>query len=141
MKILKKVALVISIFTATNMFGQDIIDANGDKVAELESSGILYDGDHVQVGKFLENGGIVNAEGLEIGSIEGYDFKDPMGTVLGRIDANNNVFDLNNSKIGSVQAGLMVIDANNHVLGRASSSIEATRLVAYFFFFFNNGLM
>jgi 5-fold beta-flower protein len=141
MKTIKQIIFGLAIFTTMNIYGQDLIDSNGDKVASINSSGIIVDGANQPYGEFLSNGNVNNAAGQLMGSIDGNEFKDPGGTVLGKIDTNNNVFDINNSKIGSIQAGILVIDANNHVVGRASAPIESKIMAAYFFFFFNNSNM
>ncbi|MBL4667953.1 MAG: hypothetical protein JKY30_01660 [Flavobacteriales bacterium] len=134
---MKKVILVLALFTTIVGYGQDLIDANGDKVAEINTSGVILDGAGQTLGEFLANGDVKDLAGNIIGKIEGTEFKDSEGIVLGSIDTNNNVFDLNNSKLGTIQAGLMVIDANNHLLGRASASVDSKYLAAYFFFFFS----
>ena len=45
---------------------------------------------------------------------------------------------MNNDKIGSVQTGLKVYDTGGAIIGEASSFVDAKKLAAYFFFFFND---
>lgn len=138
---MKKLFLVIAFFGSLSSFGQNIIDANGDIIGNIDNTGVLKNGINQLEGEFLSNGNITNAENHIIGKIDGNQFKNTSGEVVGTIDQNNNVFDLNNSKIGSIQAGLIVIDANNHVFGRTSEAVDSKILAAYFFFFFNKGVL
>lgn len=142
MKTIIKTFLIATIILFTNNIkAQEIIDANGDIIATMNSSGILVDGVNQPLGEFSTNGDVKNGEGQIIGSIVGNDFKDAAGLILGSIDVNNNVHDMNNSVVGVIQAEVMVIDANNHVLGRSSAPIDSKKLAAYFFFFFGMGAM
>ena len=141
MKAIKKMVFTLAILFTVNSYGQNITDANGDLMASINSSGMIKDGASQPLGEFSSNGEVKNAIGDVIGSIDGNQFKDPTGLVLGTIDANNNVFDMNNDKIGAIQNGLTVVDVNNDTIGTTSATIDSKKLAAYFFFFFNRGMM
>lgn len=136
-KKIKNLCLITLLLSSFSCFSQGIIDANGDTIAIINSSGQILRPSNEIIGEFVANGEIKNSMGQVIGSIDNNQFKDAMGMILGKIDSNNNIFDMNDDMIGSIQFSVMVIDANNHVLGRTTSPINEKWSAAYFFFFFN----
>lgn len=134
---MKKTLLLLTILISINSYSQKIIDSNGDTLVTINSNGQILRPSNEIIGEFIANGEIKNSMGQVIGSIDNNQFKDPTGLILGSINSNNDVFDMNLDKIGSIQFQVMVIDANNHVLGRTTSPINEKWLAAYFFFFFN----
>lgn len=137
---MKNILLVLAVFVTINSYGQNLIDANGDVIATIDSVGSVFDGAGSAIGEFAVNGDVNDGQGTKIGSIINNEFRDGSGAVIGTMDTNSNVFDMNGSQIGSIQAGLLVIDANNHVMGRASAPIDTKYLASYFFYFFNIGI-
>lgn len=137
---IRKTLFALMILMSMTTYSQSIIDSNGDTIASIYSSGIITNGIDQPIGGFLENGEVHNERGDLIGTINGNEFVGPTGVVVGTIDTNNQVFDMNNSLIGSIENGITILDANNDVKGRASAAIDEKKLAAYFFFFFKFGL-
>lgn len=140
MKNLKNILFILPLLLSIEVYSQTLIDANGDTLAVIDSEGVIKDAIGQTVGAFLANGQTTNAGSEIIGEIEGSNFKDASGALIGTIDTNNKVYDVNNDQIGEVQFGVMVVDANNHVLGRSTAVCDSKKLAAYFFFFFNQSI-
>lgn len=139
MKSTKKLFLFIAVIMAlSTTSAQSIIDANGDTIATINAMGVILDSENLPYGEINSTGDVKNAIGETIGHIDGNTFKDLVGTTKGRIDASGNIYDLNDAQIGLIQFDLMVIDANNHLIGRSSAPMDAKKLAAFFFFYFNN---
>lgn len=137
MKKTKQILLLTMLLTfSTYSFTQSILDSNNDTVAVV-NNGLVVNSIGEPVGEFLTNGQVKNNIGELIGSIEGIQFKNLEGVLIGYLDENNNVYDINGDQIGSVQSQTIVYDSNNMIIGTSTSAIEPTKLAAYFFFFFN----
>lgn len=137
MKKTKQILLLTMLLTfSTYSFAQSILDSNNDTVAVV-NNGLVVNSIGDPVGEFLTNGQVKNNIGELIGSIEGIQFKNLEGVLIGYLDENNNVYDINGDQIGSVQSQTIVYDSNNMIIGTSTSAIEPTKLAAYFFFFFN----
>ncbi len=138
----KGILVVISILVTTISYSQYIIDANNDTIGFINPAGIIKDGSNTNLAKLLPNGDIQDDQNNPMGSIDGNNFKDPLGEIIGHIDSTNKVFDINNDQIGEIEEGIRVIDANHHVIATASSPVDPKKLAAYFFFYriFSHGL-
>ena len=130
--------LMFCVMLSVNSFSQKIIDANGDQIANVESSGIIKDMQGNTIGEFMSNGDIKDGAGVVIGSISGTDIKDGSGATLAIVNAQGQISDMNNTSIGSVQFGVMLVDANNHVLLRTDAVMSSEWFAAYYLFFNND---
>ena len=145
MKAIKKITLAITIFTSVNIYGQEIIDAHGHVNVTINELGIITDANNDQIGQFMPNGDIKDANGDLIGKIEDNTFKDANDALLGRIDiSTGEVFDVNNMKIGEIPNSNSIKGSDGNLKGSIksnNSAVNKKQLAAYSFFFFNDGVM
>ncbi len=145
MKIIKKIALMMVFFASVNSYGQEILDAHGNVNVTIDSLGIITDGNNDQLGQFMPNGEIQDANGDVIGKIQGNEFKDANDDLLGSINiSTGEVFDINKMKIGEIPNETSIKGGDGNSKGSINSNNSAVnkkRVAAYSFFFFNDGVM
>ena len=139
---MKKIRLVFllmfCVLMGSSAFTQTIIDANGDNIASIDSSGVIKDMQGMVIGEFTSNGDVKDMTGVVIGEINGSNIKDGNGALLATVNTQGEIHDMNSTLTGSVQFGVMMVDVNNHVLLRTDAVMSDLWFAAYYLFFNND---
>ena len=132
--------LSILLIFSTYSYAQSILDSSNDTIAIIDNNLILnMEGD--AIGEFLTNGEVKDKLTQNtIGYIEENYFRNTENILIGYLDEQNNVKDINGNHIGKIHNQTIVYDLNDMVIGKSSSGIASTKLAAYFFFFFSKDM-
>ncbi|MFL3663656.1 MAG: 5-fold beta-flower protein [Flavobacteriales bacterium] len=143
MKLTLKTTLttVVIIFSGFSSFGQNIITSNGDTIANISNLGIITNDSNQIIGEITSSGEIKNAQGQQIGSIDGNDFKDNTNSLIATQNTISNeeieVLNSSNNILIKVRFGHMVFNSDNSILFNASEPMSDKYLIAYYLFFIN----
>ena len=141
MQKLNFILLALSLFFCSICFSQTLKDSNGDVLAIIDSTGKIVDFNNYNycIGQFSSNGAILDCDSILMGSIEENNFKNSNAVIIGSINQQDEIVDINNDKIGQliVETRLLVKDVNNHIIGQTESTANKKWVAAYYFFFFN----
>ncbi len=133
--------IVVIIFSGFSSFGQNIITSNGDTIANISNLGIITNDSNQIIGEITSSGEIKNAQGQQIGYIDGNDFKDNTNSLIAtqNIISNEEIEVLNSSNniLIKVRFGHMVFNSDNSILFNASEPMSDKYLIAYYLFFIN----
>lgn len=133
--------IVVIIFTGFSSFSQNIITSNGDTIANISNLGIITNNYNQVIGEITLSGEIKDAQGQQIGSIDGDDFKDNTNSLIASLnnisDGEIEVLNSNNNILIKISFGLMVFNSDNSILFSASEAMSDRYLIAYYLFFIN----
>lgn len=100
------------------------LSANGAVLGHIDENGNVIDKDGNIIGKVQADGSIVSTENI-IGKVDDTERTlafDADGNLLGYVDENGNVVDLNGNVVGRVDENNRVVDADGNVIGSADPS-------------------
>ncbi|MDF1675271.1 MAG: hypothetical protein P1U44_06095 [Vicingaceae bacterium] len=133
--------IVVIIFSGFSSFGQNIVTSNGDTIANISNLGIITNDSNQIIGEITSSGEIKNAQGQQIGSIDGNDFKDNTNSLIATQNTISNeeieVLNSSNNILIKVRFGHMVFNSDNSILFNASEPMSDKYLIAYYLFFIN----
>ncbi len=135
---LKNFLIATTFLLVSNINAQDILTANGDKIASISTAGIVTDGNDQQIGEITSTGEVKNYKGTVIGIINGDNFSYADGSVAGNrnvTDSETQVLLMNNILFGTVQNGNTLLSSNGVISYRSTGTVSETQLLAFFFFF------
>jgi len=139
MKTIKKLLFAIALLISINSFSQDIITADGDTVANINSSGIVTNSLNQALGQISATGEVKNAEGVIIGNIVGQKFNNAAGTLIAEskmVGSVTQIIAVGGLVFATLESGNKIIE-NEEVVLRSSGSLSETHFIAYFFYFNN----
>lgn len=135
MHIKKVILITLFFFSITSAFSQELRDSNDDVVATIDLLGNVYDLQNFKIISFAASGDIFDVNNHKIGYIDGDDFKDMNGDILGSLNIiSGEVFNSNGDKLGQIN-NKIIQDNKLNQIGRITGVVNTHHIAAFYFFF------
>jgi len=139
-KHIKGKVFFISILLTLSVSGisQNIIISEKDTIASIDSLGNIKDMMGQQIGEITVGGDVKNLRGEVIGHIQGDEFKDLSGRLLGTkktMTSEVQIIMPGNIVFATLKSGNKIVGNDGQVIMSSSGSIDEKYLLAYFFYF------